>query len=356
MAARRPASGPWHVSPVVDAAAYHYAWLAMLIPLLFSGSRYPADYIFLFCLVAAANTAHQLLTPALVYVDREIYRRDPLLFGGAPVLVLVASAAALALSTRSYPAFLAVLGASALISTVWNFWHVYMQKYGILRMYNARSDAKTKVPGWSDRLFVFAWLPLYFAMLGPRYRELLMALFPLMRGKLAPLIVALSAAAAWMVPAAVALAAGSVLVFLLHERRSGVLSWPRLSMGLGMTGLAASILLFDPIKAVLAFGFSHLVEYFVFVWAYERRRGGAVPGERLAALDRPGAAMLTFVAVSVAVLMVAVGWGRLFSPGSRYPVVLGLPFERIGTVFVVYQSLFHFYVDGGIWKIRRGHS
>lgn len=339
----RPSSGPWHVSPAADAAAYHYSWLWLLIPLLLSGGRFPNDYLFLFCLVAAANVAHQTLTFPLALADRELFRRERTLFLAGPLLVLAATAAALLLSRLDFSAFLAVLGASALVSAAWNFWHVYMQKYGLLRLYNAKSSAAVKVPGWSDRLFVFAWLPLYFAVLGPRHRDRLLDMFPLMSGALAPLLDALSRAAAWLAPAAAALVAASLLSFAHHERRGGAASAPRLSMALGMTGLSASFLLFDPVKVALAFGFTHLVEYFVFVWAYERRRG----------LPRAGFSILAFAALSIGAFLVAVGWGRLISPGSRFPAAFGLPFDRIGTVFVVYQSLFHFHVDGRIWKVSR---
>jgi hypothetical protein len=335
-------SGPWHISPAADAAAYHFSWLFILIPLLSRGASFPADYLFLFCLVAAANVAHQALTFPLVLADRELFQREKRLFIAAPILVLACTAVVLALSVLNFRAFLAVMGASALISTAWNFWHVYMQKYGILRLYNAKSSAPIKIPAWSDKLFVFAWLPLYFAVLGPRHREALPKLFPLMRSTLVPLTAALSSASVFLVPIAIVVVIASLAAFLHCERRSG-LSWPRLSFALGMTGLSASILLVDPIKAVLAFGFSHLVEYFVFVWAYERKRG----------LPRPGVSMLIFVLASTGAFLFAVGWGRLYFAGARFPVVLGIPFDRAGTVFVVYQSLFHFHVDGKIWKVSR---
>ena len=64
-----------------------------------------------------------------------------------------------------------VLHTVAVFAGLWNFYHVYMQKYGIMRLYNAKSGSETKVAGWVDKIMLFAWLPLYLAWLGPLYRE-----------------------------------------------------------------------------------------------------------------------------------------------------------------------------------------
>ncbi|MFI5347731.1 MAG: hypothetical protein ACHQ51_15265 [Elusimicrobiota bacterium] len=339
----RPASGPWHVSPFIDVCAYHYSWIFFLVPLLFFGNGFPNDYLFLFCLVAAGNVAHQTITFPLVMTDHELFQRERKLFLIEPPLVVLATISVLALSAVRFQWFLAVLGPLAVLSAVWNFWHVYMQKFGILRLYNAKSPSTVKVPAWSDKLFVFSWLPLYFAVLGPKHKDQLMSMFPLMRGVLSPLIAVLTSAAHFLIPLAVLVVIFSVSSFFYHERRSQSWSVPRLSLALGMTGLSASFLLFDPIKAALAFGFSHLIEYFVFVWAYEKRRG----------LEGAGAKTLTFAVLATAAFLFAVGWGRLFFPGARFPSAFGVPFDRIGTVFVVCQSLFHFHADGRIWKVSR---
>jgi hypothetical protein len=333
----------WHVSPLVDVCAYHYSWVFFLIPLVLSGNSFPNDYLFLFCLVAAGNVAHQTITFPLIMTDRELFQREKKLFSIEPPLVLLASISVLALSRFRFPLFLAVLGPVAILSAVWNFWHVYMQKYGIMRLYNAKSSATVKVPGWSDELFVFAWLPLYFAVLGPEHKDQLLSMFPLMTGVLSPLIAVLTSASPFLVPFAVLIVLFSVSSFVFHERRSSSWSLPRLSLALGMTGLSASFLLFDPLKAALAFGFSHLIEYFVFVWAYEKRRG----------LEGAGVKVLGFAVLSTAAFLFAVGWGRLFFPGARFPSAFGVPFDRIGTVFVIFQSLFHFHADGRLWKVSR---
>jgi hypothetical protein len=75
-----------------------------------------------------------------------------------------------------------VLAIVGVFAALWNFWHVYMQKYGIMRMYSAKSrdsavvrvasSELAEVPGWADRALVLCWLPLYFAYLGPLYREI----------------------------------------------------------------------------------------------------------------------------------------------------------------------------------------
>ena len=58
---------------------------------------------------------------------------------------------------------------------LWNLWHVYMQKFGILRVYMAKDPAprEQKTPAWVDKLFVLCWFPLYFAWVGPARKELM---------------------------------------------------------------------------------------------------------------------------------------------------------------------------------------
>jgi len=53
----------------------------------------------------------------------------------------------------------------------WSYWHFMMQKYGILRPYNVNSGNSVKVPGYVDRLFVFAWFPLIAFWLAPMYEQ-----------------------------------------------------------------------------------------------------------------------------------------------------------------------------------------
>jgi hypothetical protein len=49
--------------------------------------------------------------------------------------------------------------------------YVYLQKYGILRLFCAKARGGTPPPGWVDRLLVLAWFPSYLVWLARRYRD-----------------------------------------------------------------------------------------------------------------------------------------------------------------------------------------
>lgn len=251
--------------------------------------------------------------------------------------------------------FFKVIGTLSTFAFLWNFWHVYMQKYGILRVYNAK--AGRKVPAWVDRLLIFGWLPLTMAVLGPRHRAYLMDHYYQTRTYLKPFLDWLEANQAWLLPATIALAATSLLLFLRYEGKAhGFRNLPRLSMGAGTTLLFASLLVVNPIKAVLAFGFSHVLEYFVFVWAYERRRYCAPLPHR-----PPLAYVLRHPAVAYPLFLVLVGggfvlfsnWGKHFFPGAKPPRPFGVGLPQFLLLLATFQAMTHFYFDGFLWKMRQ---
>ena len=65
----------------------------------------------------------------------------------------------------------------------------------------------------------------------------------------------------------------AIAIWIVSEWRANRMrNMPRLWMFIGQNVLAVSFLMFNPVKAYLAFAFSHAVEYMIFVWAFQRRR------------------------------------------------------------------------------------
>jgi hypothetical protein len=352
----------WHVSPAVDALAYHWSWLLVLVPLLCMGDRHPADYRLLLLVVVAGNFTHQAISLPFVYLDRAVFTRHRRRVTVLPLVLLTLFAGSLAYWKVEQPAGFPtfrwfILGVGA-VAYSWNFWHVYMQKYGILRLYSAKAapPGAPAVPGWVDRLLVFAWLPLTIVVVATHHSAFLMYTYAHMGPVLAPVLGAVDRWAWLLQPGSVALVAGSLAAFLLHEGRAhGFRNAPRLSMALGLTLLSASIVVLNPIKAVIAFGFSHVLEYFVFVWAYQRRHYHApLPHRPLLArlLHRPVLAFGAFIVVVGGAYFVVNSWGYLF-PGAAPPAVAGVPLATVLALLALYQSMVHFYFDGFLWKMRR---
>ncbi|KIG18494.1 hypothetical protein DB30_00179 [Enhygromyxa salina] len=246
------------------------------------------------------------------------------------------------------------------LAALWNFWHVYMQKYGIMRLYNAKARGlaqdQQEVPGWIDRALVLCWLPLYFAYLGPLYREIAVDYFDDAAAVLPGFIDLLEQAMPVSLPVTIAFVVVIHVLWLRAEFRVNRLrSAPRLLMAGGTTGLALCFFVFDPVKVYLAFAFSHALEYCVFVWAYQRKRyqsalaHGPVLGHML---RRPLWFYLGMILAFGVALLLLKYWGRWIMPDADRPELFGYRTAYWLGFWGVYQSLVHFYFDGFLWKMR----
>jgi hypothetical protein len=364
----------WHVSPVIDMAAYHFSWLWVLLPLLVAGPKFPGDYLPIFVIVLTIGFVHRHYTLGYVYLDGEIFARHrtrfictPLILGAAllatPILVkAILPADALSIGNLRWPEAdlrLKVLVTAVVFGAgVWNIWHTLAQKYGILRIYDAKalSENEAGVPGWVDRLFVLGWLPLIVTYVVPPFAESILAEFRIARLFVEPVVRWLVAAAPIAAPISAAFAAASSAIFMGFEwRRHHFGNRPRLSMAIGLGSLWACFVLVDPIKVYLAFAFSHGLEYMVFVWAYQRRRYSQPrsPQPRMARLlEHPALAYSTYTLALAAIYVLFRDWQDF----SLWKV----PSIRIGEMKLgvwvfywgVFQSLLHFYFDGFLWKTR----
>ena len=254
-----------------------------------------------------------------------------------------------------------LLAAVGVFAALWNFWHVYMQKYGIMRMYNAKArghfeaDAD-EVPGWVDKALVLCWLPLYFAYLGPLYREIAVDYFDDASAVLPGFIDLLERAMPTTIPLTVALVILVHAIWIRSEWRATRLrSKPRLAMAAGTTGLALCFFVFDPVKVYLAFAFSHALEYCVFVWAFQRKRyykplaHQPLLGRLLRHPIRFYVGMIVVFAVSIALLKF---YGKHIVPDAERPELLGFRTAYWLGFWGIYQSMVHFYFDGFLWKMR----
>ena len=256
-----------------------------------------------------------------------------------------------------------LLAGVGVFAALWNFWHVYMQKYGILRMYNAKSRARfgtlgesEETPGWADRALVLCWLPLYFAYLGPAYREIAVDYFDDASAVLPGFISLLEQAMPVTIPLTIALVVSVHVLWAREEWRANRLrSAPRLAMAGGTTALALCFFVFDPVKVYLAFAFSHAIEYCVFVWAFQRKRYREELGHQPALgrmLRHPVIFYVTMVLLFALGIVLLKYWGRWIVPDADRPMLLGYRTAYWLGFWGIYQSMVHFYFDGFLWKMR----
>jgi len=274
-----------------------------------------------------------------------------------PLAIAALLGAAVYLSEALVPAT-SGLNAAAVIAATWGVWHVFMQKYGILRLYNAKSGREQKVPGWVDRLLIWSWIPLYLAYLGPRYQGFLFQKFSRSKELLTPVFEAVTVLQEYMLAPSIVLVVAALGIFLVHERRAnGLRNAPRLWMAAGLTLLGASFLLIHPFKAYLAYTFSHAIEYMVFVWAFQRRRYDKPLAHKPAIarfLRYPWLIYVgTVILCSVALIYFKYsGNGRYLLHGMTRPELFDIGTYEWLRYWVVYQSFMHFYYDGFLWKMR----
>lgn len=250
-----------------------------------------------------------------------------------------------------------VVGGAAMIAALWNIWHTAAQKVGILRVYNAKSSApvETKVPLWVDRALVFGWFPLLAALLVTRERETILREGRVVKVYLEPILDGMAVIAPVLVPVGVLCVVGSIGLFLRYEWRATRLrSTPRLMMALGMTGLSASFLFVSPLKCYVAYGFSHAIEYVVFVWAYQRKRY-ATPHQPQPLLQRLLKHTALFYGIFVAVIAGTyfyVEFGERFGFFDGKVSLFGYKAGLWLYCWAIWHSLVHFYFDGFLWKMR----
>lgn len=357
---RAGAPSRWHVSPVVDTLAYHLSWAWILIPLAFVGDDQHVDYRLLFALVLGLNFAHRHFGLPYAYLDRQVFAEHRWRLVRVPLVLLALFAATpwLLDSHSSGTHGRAFVNAAVFISVLWNFWHTPMQKFGILRLYLAKSGLppERRAPPWVDRLLVLCWFPLLFTYIGPTYKALIFKFGPSVLPYTKPLIGFMERHSWLLVTPSVALVVGAIAAFLCYEWRADRLrSWPRLSMGLGTTLGFSALLWAHPVKAYIALAFSHAVEYMVFVWAFQRRRYSAPdapPGPMRTLLRRPIAFYLVLGVGLCALAMSEYLLGRKVAPGVEPMRLGGLSLRQWFFYYGAYESMLHFYTDGFLWKMR----
>lgn len=268
--------------------------------------------------------------------------------------VAFASVAIAFIPMRSVPMNRA-LSAIAVIAGAWNIWHVFMQKYGVLRLYASKRESVVRVPGWVDRLLVFSWLPLIVVTIGTQYQTTLFRMFPSGRTLLGPVVDLLALWGPLIHTPLIVLVVAALAIFVGYEWKVGERNAPRLTMAAGITLLSASFFFLHPLKAYLAYAFSHAVEYMVFIWAVQRRRYAQPLDHQplmARALRHP---WIAYIATSAVLGTLFIYWkyvGRGILPDVERPSFLGhSALEWVG-YWTVYQSMVHFYFDGFMWKMR----
>lgn len=331
--AQQQAPSKWIISPLLDSLLFIGAPATVIVALL-PLARYwsPQDYSFL--LLAFFTFGHHLPGFLRAYGDRELFNRYRVRFLLAPPLMLAATL------------WLDVQGLHALIILVftWDVWHVLMQHYGFMRIYDAKVGEVSQLTARMDWAVSISW---YISLIAasPHYRHNLLLQsyqsgIPLLSGSvISGLRVSLYVLTGLLTVA--------YIVYSVVLWRRGHLN-PRKLILLG-TFLAASYYLYVGTKDFLT-GFAvwsafHCIQYYGIVWVYNQNR--VARGSPMTAFARFLFRPRTGLVILYAALILAYGginYLQKYTPGpDAYRLLLA---------FIATSNALHYYYDGFIWKVR----
>src|SRR5690349_15262304 len=324
----------WIQTPWIDLLFFIGVPL-LLAPLIVAAPNRPSVQQLILYLGAFGALGHHLPGMMRAYGDRELFRRFRVRLVLAPIfLVLVC----VGFSLRG-------LTGVVLLTFLWTTWHTLMQIYGFARIYDSKVGASSRWTSRLDHALCIAWIgaPLFWSDSRAAY---FLDLYYRCGGPLLSVPVVDAARNAWL--AATALVSAAFLAHLAANWSRGIRPNPvkllffAVSFGfwwfcmVAVDHLIAGIALFDVF---------HDVQYLALVWMFQRSRAlkhAGVTGFTRFLFRSSGSMIGLYVGLIVAYGSIGQDPGLLASETARN-VLAGV---------LAASALFHFYLDGFIWKVR----
>jgi len=278
---------------------------------------------------AAFTHAHLIIVVFRTHLNREVFRRHPHRFTTVPIVLFVAS-----LASRW------VFVCASVLSVWWDVYHSSLQTFGLGRIYDVRAGNDPKAGRRLDYLFnlvlyagpVLAGVNLSAHLVSFKKFDVLDA--PSL-SQIADAVLAQSDELRALVVAVGVVLLGLFLVSYLTLTRNGyVIPLQKLALYLTTGTVSIACWGFGSFgQAFLIMNFFHALQYFAIVWWSER--GSITRTFRWAPLGL--CALLSF----------GLGYGVWLAhrPADLIPVI------ALSNVV----SLMHFWYDGFVWSVRKGH-
>jgi hypothetical protein len=330
---------PWLKGAAYDLCFFSFPWIPFLFLVVFGfewrngfGISENADNLLLITgFLFALNFAHRNYTYFVAYGDAGVFGTRKALFTVCPLVVF----AAVIFIHYFHDAYFEEPLVAAL--GLWNVWHVIMQRHGLLRGYARRIKHGFEQPRHGSLDLALLWgMVLFTLALGTPLHLPVLESSDLARptvDAVAPLFTAYPLALA-AISGALLLAVGACWARAEWQQAVGFRQrLPRLVFLLSNAGLFG-LCLYSPVLGIIAFGFSHSVEYIGYVHTVQKRKIETAQYRGLIAgffwnHMLLGAGILTGIQ------------GLTFYYGED---ILGLELFAIGT------GALHFFYDGFIWK------
>ncbi len=331
--ARQSSAARWIISPLADLALVIAAPLA-IVPAIYFATHYVAPELIFAVVASFASLGHHLPGFIRAYGDRELFQRFRYRFLLAPPLFMAVAAA-----FSIYQ-----LHGLELLLLFWATWHVLMQTYGLMRIYDLKRGA---ADGWSARLDFIACLAVFacgIVFSQSRVYTLLEIAARVGVPLGSPTVLTVFQWTLGISTAAFLLVYCARIVWQLRGRGP---SWAKISLLLstGCLYWICGLLSTNILIGVAMFEIFHALQYYAIVWSYNRRLADRA-GEKFGPLRY----MFGRGWLPLGIYMAAIA-----AFGSLRWLTHALDASAIKasllTLLVASVGL-HFYYDGFIWKVR----
>ncbi len=306
-----------------------------LAPLIFAAPGRPSVQELILYLGAFGALGHHLPGMLRAYGDQELFRRFRARLVIAPLFLALVC---VGFSVRG-------LTGVVMITFLWTTWHTLMQIYGFARIYDSKVGSTARWTSGLDHALCIAWIgaPLFYSDSRVAYA---LELYYRCGGPLIAASVIDAIRNAWLV-----VTAAISLAFALH------LAW---SWSKGARPNPLKLLFFTAsfsfwwfcmvevehlVAGIALFDVFHDVQYLALVWFFQRTRveqNAGVSGFTRYLFRSSGTLIGLYVGLVVAYGSLGHFSGQVASETVRN-VLLGV---------LAASALFHFYLDGFIWKVR----
>jgi Flp pilus assembly protein TadD len=335
--ALQPTSSPtrsaWIISPAAD-LVFLIATPLLIVPvtLFVVRQHFTIEQISL-VVVAFASIGHQLPGFLRAYGDAALFARYRWRMLLGPPIAL--AAAWLVAQTQLHGLVLLLL--------LWSTWHVLMQTYGMLRIYDLKrgwaTQRRARIDFWAC-MALFAW---GFVSSEPR---LFMVAETAWRIGLPMLTAQGAEILRWFVAGGAVVMLACYVLSLTWDYRVGQLVWikPLLLLSTGWLYWLCGTSAIPVLLGIAMFEVFHAIQYDALVWAYDRKLGTKL-GQRMGPLRRFFERRGSFVIIYMAAIA---AFGALrFLPG----VIVEPQTQTLLLAAITASTLMHFYFDGFIWKV-----
>jgi hypothetical protein len=288
---------------------------------------------------------HIFGTATRTYFDSEMRSRKAKILYGSLGLFLIGPALAvlphLVPASVNAPHLELIFGRAStafiFVASMWAYYHIVMQHYGIMMLYKKKNDDLAPQDNASDRYFLFAML------LFPFVRYMLEVPDALEMWPVLPAMQIRRGAELATLAAAIIASGAFARRQFLHFKRGEPINVPKLLFLAAVVPMHWAVLMgpLPPNVMVPILTISHNIQYQRLIWFYNRNKytGDTAPKKYgwAALISRN-----VFVYYIIGVIFAAYRLPNAFYPDSD--VLIG---------FLWGFSLVHYFLDGQIWQVRR---